>query len=83
MATMYDKLAELLVTRFDVDVEEIRPDVTFEDLEMDSLFLVELLVVVQTELGVKIDEDMASPRDTIGRVAELIEEQLVPAGEPA
>jgi len=83
MATMYDKLAELLVTRFDVDAEEIRPEVTFEDLEMDSLFLVELLVVVQTELGVKIDEDMASPRDTIARVAELIEEQLVPAGEPA
>jgi len=80
---MYDKLAELLVTRFDVDAEEIRPEATFEDLEMDSLFLVELLVVVQTELGVKIDEDMASPRDTIGRVAELIDEQLVSAGEPA
>lgn len=83
MATMYDKLAELLVTRFDVDAEEIRPEVTFEDLEMDSLFLVELLVVVQTELGVKIDEDAASPRDTIARVAEIIEEQLVTAGEPA
>ncbi len=83
MATMYDKLSELLVTRFDVEADEIRPEVTFEDLEMDSLFLVELLVVVQTELGVKIDEDMASPRDTIGHVAELIDEQLVTAGEPA
>ncbi|MEC3978206.1 acyl carrier protein [Amycolatopsis sp. H20-H5] len=83
MTTMYDRVAELLVTRFDVDAEEIRPDVTFEDLEMDSLFLVELLVVVQTEIGVSINEDTASPRDTIGHVADLIDQQLVAAGEPA
>lgn len=83
MATMYETLADLLITRFDVEADEIRPDVTFEDLEMDSLFLVELLVVVQTEIGVSIDEDLASPRDTIGHVAELIDQQLVAAGEPA
>jgi len=34
---------------------------------MDSLFLVELLLVIQTDLGVKISEDTASPRDTIER----------------
>ena len=83
MTAMYDKLAELLITRFDVDTTEIRPDATFEDLEMDSLFLVELLVVVQTELGVKISDDMARPSDTISRVAELIEEQLVTPGGSA
>jgi acyl carrier protein len=75
MSPMYDKLVDLLVNRFEVDRAEITPDVTFEDLEMDSLFLVELLLVVQSELGVKLREDTASPRDTIGRAAELIEEQ--------
>ena len=75
MAAMYDTLVDLLVNRFEVDRAEIKPDVTFEDLEMDSLFLVELLLVVQQEIGVKISEDAASPRDTIERAAELIQEQ--------
>jgi acyl carrier protein len=77
MADMYDALVDLLVERFEVDRDEIKPNVTFEDLEMDSLFLVELLLVIQSELGVKISEDAASPRDTIEQAAKLIEEQAV------
>jgi acyl carrier protein len=81
MATMYDTLVNLLVDRFQVDPAEIKPNVTFEDLEMDSLFLVELLLVVQSELGVKISDDTASPRDTLERAAELIEEQAASAAQ--
>jgi acyl carrier protein len=76
---MYDTLVDLLVNKFEVDRSEITPGVTFEDLEMDSLFLVELLLVVQTEVGVQIDEDTASPRDTIEHAAELIEQQVATA----
>ncbi|MGP4090913.1 acyl carrier protein [Streptomyces sp. KR55] len=79
MTAMYDKLVDLLVNHFKVDRSEIKPDVTFEDLEMDSLFLVELLLVVQKELGVQVSDDAASPRDTIGRAAEVIEEQAAAA----
>ncbi|MFJ4679695.1 MULTISPECIES: acyl carrier protein [Kitasatospora] len=79
MATMYDTLADLMVDQFQVERSEIRPDVTFEDLEMDSLFLVELLLVVQKEVGVQISDDVATPRDTIGRAAEAIEEQVAAA----
>jgi acyl carrier protein len=81
MTAMYDTLVDLLVNRFEVDRAEIKPDVTFEDLEMDSLFLVELLLVVQQEIGVKISEDTASPRDTIERAAELIQEQVAIAAK--
>lgn len=81
MTAMYDTLVNLLVNRFEVDRAEIKPDVTFEDLEMDSLFLVELLLVVQQEIGVKISEDTASPRDSIERAAELIEEQVAIAAK--
>jgi acyl carrier protein len=81
MTAMYDTLVGLLVNRFEVDRAEIKPDVTFEDLEMDSLFLVELLLVVQQEIGVKISEDTASPRDTIERAAELIQEQVATAAK--
>jgi acyl carrier protein len=72
----YDRLAELLVDRFEVDAAKIRPGVTFEELEVDSLFLVELLLVIQSEVGVEISEDTATPRDSLERAVELIAEQL-------
>jgi acyl carrier protein len=79
MSDAYDQLVNILVTRFEVEPEEVRPDVTFEELELDSLFLVELVLVVQQELGVKITDDDATPRSTIAGVAELIEAQLARA----
>lgn len=76
MTGTYDTLVNLLVNRFEVNRADIGPDVTFDELDMDSLFLVEMLLVVQSELGVAINEDTASPGDTIGRTAECIDEQL-------
>lgn len=82
MSETYELLVDLLVNRFEVDRGDIRPDVTFDELEVDSLFLVELLLVVQSELGERgalITEDVASPSDTIAGAAELIEKQITAA----
>ncbi|TDD84659.1 acyl carrier protein [Actinomadura rubrisoli] len=82
MSDVYERLVDLLVTRFEVDSEAVGPDVVFEDLELDSLFLVELLLVAQSELagpGVRISEDLVSPSDTVRRAAELIERQITAA----
>lgn len=79
MSVMYGRLVDLLVDRFEVDRAEIGPDTRFEDLDMDSLFLVELLLVIQSELGVTISDEAASPGDTIAAVAELIESRTAPA----
>jgi acyl carrier protein len=79
MASTYETITTVLVEQFEVDQSQLGPDVTFEELGMDSLFMVELLVVLQTELGVEISEDTATPRDTIGRAAELVEKQVTAA----
>lgn len=76
MTNSYDALVDLLVHRFDVDPAKITPGATFEDLDIDSLFMVELLLVVQAELGVEIPDEAATPRDTIAKAAELIGAQL-------
>ena len=76
MTGTYDTLVDLLVGRFEVNRDDIGPEVTFDELDMDSLFLVELLLVVQSELGVSIREDTASPGDTIAGAAQCIDEQL-------
>jgi acyl carrier protein len=72
----YEKVTELLVSRFQVDPAKIRPDATFAELEMDSLFLVEFLLTVESDFGVKVSEDSATPDDTIELAARLIDDQL-------
>ncbi|MGW6008197.1 acyl carrier protein [Streptomyces sp. NPDC055210] len=82
MSVMYGRLVDLLVDRFEVDRAEIGPDTTFEDLDMDSLFLVELLLVIQSDFGVHVVDGAASPGDTVTQVADLIE-RLASAEAPA
>jgi acyl carrier protein len=79
MTRTYETLVDLLVEHFDVDRATIKPDVTFDDLDMDSLFLVELLLVAQAEFGVKIDENVATTRDTVAGAAEAIARQVAAA----
>lgn len=76
MTDAYDQLADILINQFEVRPDEIRPDMTFGELDLDSLFLVELGLVVKRDLGVKLSEDDATPRSTIADVAELIDSQL-------
>ncbi|CAM5350392.1 acyl carrier protein [Streptomyces sp. URMC 127] len=76
MSPVYDKLVDLLVDRFAVDRATIGPDVTFEELEMDSLFLVELLLVIESEFQVKIGEEAAAPTDTIATVVKVITDEI-------
>ncbi|GGX64192.1 hypothetical protein GCM10010324_06300 [Streptomyces hiroshimensis] len=76
MSPVYDKLVDLLVDRFAVDRAAIGPDVTFEELEMDSLFLVELLLVIESEFQVKIGEEAAAPTDTIATVVKVIANEI-------
>lgn len=77
MSAVYDKLADLLVGRFALDRSEIRPDATFEDLKLDSLFVVELMLVIQSDFGVRLADDAASPTDTLSHLVELIENEQV------
>lgn len=76
MENTYDRLTAILVKEFEVRPEEVRPDITFEELELDSLFLVELNLVVRRELDVEISEDDATPRSTVADVVKVIDAQL-------
>jgi acyl carrier protein len=77
MTPMYQLLTDLLVQRFEVDRNGIEPDVTFEDLGLDSLFMIELLLIIESEFGIAVTAETATPRDTIGRASELIQQMAV------
>ena len=73
MDVTVDQVRALLVASFGVAAKEVEEDVTFAELDVDSLALVEFALMVQKEFGVPLDEDELTAEFTVRDVVELIE----------
>ena len=72
---MYEKLVAYAARQLELDAEEIAPSSTFESLGIDSLDIVEMIMDLETELGVELEmEDQQI--STFGELAEFIESKL-------
>ncbi|MGW1408710.1 acyl carrier protein [Streptomyces sp. NPDC002403] len=72
---MFETLKEILVGKLKVTPEQVTPEATREDVELDSLAIVELSLVLEKELGVVISDDELLELPTIGAMAELMEQR--------
>ena len=52
--------------------EAISRSATFEDLDIDSLDLVELAQIIEDEFGVELDGDAVKDVKTVGDVVDLV-----------
>lgn len=73
MSAVYDRVADLLVDKFGVPKDDISPEATFEDLDLDSLDLVEFAMAAEEELGVRISDEEAEDLDTLQDTVNLLQ----------
>ena len=52
---MYEKLVEYAAKHLEIDADEITPDTTFASLGIDSLDIVEMIMDLESELGVELE----------------------------
>ena len=52
---MYEKLVSYAAKQLELDPAEITPDSTFESLGIDSLDIVEMIMDLETELGIELE----------------------------
>lgn len=72
---MYEKLVAYAAKQLEIDASEIRPESTFENLGIDSLDIVEMIMDLESELGVELDmEDQKIA--TFQELADFIESKL-------
>lgn len=71
--TVYDRVSEILVDKFGVERDDLRSDATFEDLDLDSLDLVEFSLACEEDLGVRIEDEEAEGLSTLGDAVSLLE----------
>ena len=73
---IFDKLKELVVDQLGVEEDAVTMEATMQDdLGADSLDLVDLVMSVEEEFGVKVaDEDLENIK-TVGDIVNYIEER--------
>ncbi|MBQ7690604.1 MAG: acyl carrier protein [Muribaculaceae bacterium] len=75
MADIAEQVKSIIVDKLGVDAAEVTPDATFQqDLGADSLDIVELMMQLENEFGVKIPEDEANKIQTVGEAIKFIED---------
>ena len=52
---MYEKLVAYASRQLEIDASEISPDSTFESLGIDSLDVVEMVMDLESELGIELE----------------------------
>jgi acyl carrier protein len=76
-AEIESKFTELLVSELGLAEEKINPDARFEeDLEVDSLGVVELLMALEDEFDVTIPDEEAENLTTVREAIELVVAKL-------
>ena len=77
MATVFERLKKIIVDQLGVDESEVVPSASFvEDLNADSLDLVELIMSLEEEFKLQISDEDAEKITTVQEADDYIEEHL-------
>lgn len=72
---MFEKICELLADKFDADASTMTMDTKIkDDLNADSLDVVELMMDLEESFGITISDEEATQMSTIGDIVKYIEE---------
>lgn len=71
---MFEKIAAYLAEQLDVPADEITMETTFESLGIDSLDTVEMVMDLESDLG--IDLDLEEKVSTVGELVAFVESKL-------
>ena len=77
MSDTFDQVKAVIVELLSIDEKKVTPEARFrEDLEADSLDLVELIMAFEEKFGGEISDEDAQKINTVGEVVKYIEAHL-------
>jgi acyl carrier protein len=77
MASVEERVKSIVVDLLGVDKDRVTPEAHFRnDLEADSLDLVELIMAFEEEFGGEITDEDAQKIETVGQAVEYISSRM-------
>lgn len=74
---MFEKVRDMLAYQLDFEADKITPDSDIiDDLNADSLDIVEFISDLETEFGITIPQEEIDGIRTVGQIAEIIEKNM-------
>ncbi|TMI73614.1 MAG: acyl carrier protein [Bacillati bacterium ANGP1] len=77
MASIFDRVKNIVVEQLGVAADEVSPGSSFvDDLGADSLDVVELVMALEEEFGVEIPDEDAEKIATVGEAVKYVEAHM-------
>lgn len=77
MSDVFERVKEIIVEQLDVDEADVTMEASFrDDLEADSLDVVELVMELEDEFDLEIADEEAESINTVGDAVTYIEEKI-------
>jgi acyl carrier protein len=77
MTSTFDEVKEIIVDLLNVDADKVKPEARFrEELEADSLDLVELIMAFEDKFGGEISDEDAQTITTVGEAVKYIDDHM-------
>tara|TARA_B100000575_G_C22583912_1_gene367638 strand:- start:106 stop:345 length:240 start_codon:yes stop_codon:yes gene_type:complete len=74
---VFEKVKNLFVEELGIDVEKVTMEAKLEeDLEIDSLGIVEVVMAFEDEFGIEIDDEELTDVGTVGQAVNLLHSKL-------
>lgn len=75
--TTFEKVVSSVVEVMNCDYSEVLVESTFADLLIDSLDMIEILMMVELDFGISINDEDAEKCKTVGEFVELVEYKTI------
>jgi len=73
---VFEKIKSIVVDQLGVDADEVTLETTFEDLNADSLDVVELVMAIEEEFDIEIPDEDAEKIRSVGAAVEYIKGKI-------
>ena len=74
---VFEKVKNLFVEELGIDAEKVTTEAKLEeDLEIDSLGIVEVVMAFEDEFGIEIDDEELTDVGTVGQAVNLLHSKL-------
>lgn len=69
----FEKIRAMICEQYEIDEDEVTPETILEDLNFDSLDMIEIAMDIEDEFNVEVPDEALEKFITIGDIVEFLE----------